>query len=316
VNVSAPRLLISRDEAEALLGGQIDTGEVLLDRVTVAIGVADLIPLSGEISAWSARNEAVLARAFGPEAGHRYLLGTGAAVAVSGLGQRQAEMVRRIEARLRKLRSVFAALDVATDGPSTVAQPSDRHVIGGKKSSDIRQTEPGNAQIPLDAHEPGDSKQSEKRWWRVALTSPWTVAITAPLIVAMIIGGIHLATGKPPAGSSLILTGTVVCDSGRTVVAVWIAASSGAADSGLANLGTSVGASGQHPGSTATYTYLLRHGGRYSAHVGCGGTASRWASANYSPLITGTTAHLSCEDPVGKPLDGVPPAGRCSVDVG
>jgi hypothetical protein len=172
---------------------------------------------------------------------------------------------------------------------------------------------PSTAQTSPNAAPSDTSPQAKKPWWRTAMVSPWTVAICAPLIVVAILAGIHFFSAKPAAtGHALVLNGWVVCDSGRSVVGIWIAASSGGSDSGPANLGSSGSASRSHPGSAVSYTYLLRHGGTYSVHVGCGDTAAHWASTSYSPLISGATAHLHCRDPESKPIDGLTPNGHCA----
>ena len=306
------RLLIPRAEAKALLASQIMTGEALLEQTTATVVMVDLVPLRAEISAWMARNEAVLARSIGHASAQRYRLGTGAAVAVRGFGRRRAQLGHRVEAGLRKLRKVAAALDVVEGTSPTTKPSSDQQAVGKHNSAAIKETGPNSGQITLKTAPKGSTPQSKKAWWRAAMLSPWTVAICAPFIVAAILAGIHFASGKPAAGRALILTGTVVCDSGRPVVGVWIAASSGEADSGRANLGASGSTGRNHPGSEVTFSYMLRHGGTYSAHVGCGGTPSRWASANYSPLISGATVHLHCRDPVRRPKDGLVPTGSCT----
>jgi len=74
VDESALRLLVSRDEATALLAAQITAGENLRNVVACATATADLVPIKAEMAAWSARNEAALVKVFGNSAGLRYRL--------------------------------------------------------------------------------------------------------------------------------------------------------------------------------------------------------------------------------------------------
>jgi hypothetical protein len=92
---------------------QISVGQDLLGQVAAAEVIADLMALRGDVSVWSARNEAVLVKAFGGAAGQGYRLGTGAAVAARGFEQKRAATARRVEAGLRKLRNVTATLTAA-----------------------------------------------------------------------------------------------------------------------------------------------------------------------------------------------------------
>jgi transcriptional regulator with XRE-family HTH domain len=112
-------------------------------------------------------------------------------------------------------------------------------------------------------------------------------------------------------GSSLV-SGSATCVSGRPVVGIWIAASSGQKDSGFAHLGPATARTDFAVGSTVTYSYLLPHGGTYSAHVGCGGTASDWDSRNFSPLIIGRVARVRCDDPAATRSRRSTPAGTCT----
>lgn len=172
----------------------------------------------------------------------------------------------------------------------------------------------GTASQPAPAAPTGDDRDGHQRSrWRAALTNPWAIAIGAPLIVAALIAiGAHVAALLRGDGSTL--NGSVECVSGRSVVDVWIAASSGQSDSGYAHLGPITGSGLNYPaGPKAAFTYLLRHGGTYSVHVGCGGTAARWASKNFSPVLSGRTVHLECRDPTTRPVSGGVPEGRCTV---
>jgi hypothetical protein len=138
---------------------------------------------------------------------------------------------------------------------------------------------------------------------------------TVAFVIAVVLLGIlvyvllHIVYDQ----SGLTVTGSVTCESGRPVVGVWIAASTGQSGSGYAHLGPP-GTSGiSYPiGATGTYSYRLPHGGTYAVHVGCGGTAQHWASSNYSPLLSSPTAHLECADPTSL-TQGSSPKGSCVV---
>jgi hypothetical protein len=98
------------------------------------------------------------------------------------------------------------------------------------------------------------------------------------------------------------------------MVGVWAAAASGQGDSGYAHLGPAYFAGA----ATVSYSYLLPKGGRYAVHVGCGGTASRWASTDLSPLLSHSPVHLNCAAEAGsrpgEAATAVPcPVGRCAV---
>jgi hypothetical protein len=152
-------------------------------------------------------------------------------------------------------------------------------------------------------------------WWRAVLANPWTVAAGAPLITAPLLAIGNYALSHI-GHSSPLLTGSVVCESGRPVVGVWIAASAGQKDSGFAHLGPPNPSGISYPiGSTGTYSYLLPHGGTYAVHVGCGGTAAHWASANYSPLLSSWTVHLLCDDPTAVSASGATLRGECTVAI-
>ncbi len=134
------------------------------------------------------------------------------------------------------------------------------------------------------------------RWWGQKSPAARRALVAGSLSVLLVVSPVSyyilFATHSSEVG------GSVACNSGRTVVGVWISASSGQDDSGYANLGPSGSAGGNHPiGSGATYSYLLPQGGTYSVNVGCGGTAAQWASSNYSPLLSTRTARLNCDDP-------------------
>ncbi len=102
---------------------------------------------------------------------------------------------------------------------------------------------------------------------------------------------------RPASASRADVTGTVTCESGRPVIAIWIAALSGQRDSGYAHLGSAVPGTTKPGGPTVTYTFRLAHGGGYVAHVGCGISHGHWDSANFSKVITGQQVTLHCADP-------------------
>ena len=111
---------------------------------------------------------------------------------------------------------------------------------------------------------------------------------------------------------SFTASGSVTCESGRPVVGVWIAAANGQSESGFAHLGPPDPSTFSYPiGSSGTYSFLLTHGGKYAVHVGCGGSAGHWTSRDYSPLLSGRTAHLRCSDPTAPAV-----TGECTVSAG
>jgi hypothetical protein len=140
------------------------------------------------------------------------------------------------------------------------------------------------------------------------------LGVSVSVIAAALLAAAGYALSQSPGGrSSVMLNGSVVCDSGRPVVGVWIAASTGQEDSGLAHLGPPDPTGTSYPtGSSGTYSYRLPHGGSYAIHVGCGGTAQNWASSNYSPLLSSPTVHLSCHDPSASARH-TNPTGPCRV---
>jgi nucleoside phosphorylase len=154
-------------------------------------------------------------------------------------------------------------------------------------------------------------KQRTGRWRQKA--GLFRFAVTAPLIAAALLaaGGYLLLSQIPGGQGSITVTGSVACESGRPVAGVWIAASTGQPDSGLAHLGPLSASGISYPiGSSGTYSYRLPHGGSYAVHVGCGGTAHNWASSNYSALLSSRTVHLRCQDP-SAPARGTTGRGQC-----
>lgn len=96
-------------------------------------------------------------------------------------------------------------------------------------------------------------------------------------------------TGLLPASAQAATTvsGNVTCVDGRSVVGVWVDASSGG--SGWATR-TNIN------GSTQRYSYALPNGGSYSVRVGCGGTPANWATSNASGSVSGSSNSFTCYD--------------------
>jgi transcriptional regulator with XRE-family HTH domain len=148
------------------------------------------------------------------------------------------------------------------------------------------------------------------RWWQKA--GLFRGVVIVPLIAAALLAtGVYVLSQIQGSQSGTTVTGSVVCESGKSVVGVWIAASTGQGDSGFAHLGPPNASGISHPiGASGTYSYRLPHGGSYDVHVGCGGTAHAWASSDYSRLLSSRTVHLRCQDP-SAPAPGTSPRGRC-----
>jgi hypothetical protein len=152
------------------------------------------------------------------------------------------------------------------------------------------------------------------RPWRQVFTAVHRKAATVSLIVVVLLAIVAYAVSQSIHGQGdLTVTGSVVCESGRPVVGVWIAASSGQNDSGYAHLGPPDASGISYPiGAAGTYSYRLPHGGTYAVHVGCGGTAQGWASSSYSPLQSSPAAHLHCADPTSSAREASS-QGRCTA---
>jgi len=297
VNASAPRLYMSRDQAASLLDAQIRTGEELRQAVARATAVPELHRLKRRLSAWSARNERVLSQIFGEPERLAYRQASPPAVKARSLKDQQVHVMSRSGARLQYLREAAVTIGMAEDSADCPMS------AGAAGRSGL-----GSAREPAHAAA-GRDEQPGKAWRRAVLTSPWTIAVVAPLIVATIFAVRNHVSGR----GSFIITGSVVCESGRPVAGVWIAASTGQRDSGFAHLGPLNPGSSAPAGPAATYSYRLPHGGTYSVHVGCGGTSAHWASSSYSPSLSGQTAHLRCDDPVASPTRRPIPRGTCAT---
>ena len=299
---SGSRLRVSRAQAASLVNSQISTGDDLRRAIARATALTDLQALRPQLSAWSTRNEHVLVKVFGESERQTYRLARPPVVALRGLEVQRAQMERRADSRLRYLQGAVTRIDLAeemADSPVNVSG-FDRQTGHDSERSAARAAA-------------GQEEAPRKPWWRAVLANSWTIAVAAPLIAAALLAIGAYAVSHIDHGSSIV-TGSIVCESGRPVAGVWIAASAGQSDSGYAHLGTSDSSGTSYPiGSTGTYSYLLPHGGTYAVHVGCGGTAAHWASRNYSPLLSSRIAHLRCDDPTTASAGGVIPRGECTV---
>jgi hypothetical protein len=141
------------------------------------------------------------------------------------------------------------------------------------------------------------------------------VAVIVPVIIVALLAVVVYALLQFVPGRPVTVTGSVVCESGQPLVGVWIAASAGQADSGVAHLGPADESGTSFPdGAVGTYSYRLPHGGSYAVHVGCGGSSRHWVSSDFSPLLSGKTASLRCGVPIpAKSKDQL--KGRCILAV-
>jgi transcriptional regulator with XRE-family HTH domain len=146
--------------------------------------------------------------------------------------------------------------------------------------------------------------------WLIAHSWQGRLAITMLAAVLAITGAVFLPWHH--AGRTW-LSGSATCESGRPIIAIWIAALAGQQGSGYAHLGPAPGSGLTHAsGPTVSYTYLLAQGGSYVVHVGCGGTSDHWDSANYSGAISTPSVTLRCDDPRATPPPGKTLTGRCA----
>lgn len=292
-----PQRKLSGVQAATLLDAQIQAGEDLFEAIADATDVLALQAIAGRLSAWLARNERVVVKVFGPAEAQTYRLAGPPAVRARDLAARRAQQQRRTNARLQYLRAARERIESAE-------LVSDRARLSAGESNKASR-EHGEVD-DADTGRQGDSARKSR--WRMTLSSPWTIALCAPLIVAALLAGAHEITDV--AHRAVLISGMVECESGRDVVGVWIAASSGQKDSGYAHLGSLNPAAGTPIGSNGTYSYLLSGGGSYSVHVGCGGDAAHWDTRNYSPMISARRVNLLCSDPAmaGR---GSTPRGTC-----
>ncbi|MCZ4610303.1 chitinase [Streptomyces sp. Lzd4kr] len=97
--------------------------------------------------------------------------------------------------------------------------------------------------------------------------------------------------------TSFHTTGQVHCESGRSVVGIWVETQK-SGDSRFAAwkaLGD---------GSTADWWTDLPSDERYSLHVGCGGTPEKWAGENRTGIYSGPHNSFDCYDMTGDPRRG------------
>jgi hypothetical protein len=143
---------------------------------------------------------------------------------------------------------------------------------------------------------PGDRPSPRRRAIKGASAQIMAALAAVAVLLAIVV---YMTSPDDNGSGTLTITGSVACESGRPVIAVWIAASAGQSDSGYAHLGPPDAFGVSYPiGASGTYSYLLRHGGSYAVHVGCGGSSQRWDSSNYSPLLSGPHVTLRCNDPI------------------
>lgn len=151
--------------------------------------------------------------------------------------------------------------------------------------------------------------------WRAVFGNLWVIG--GAILIAAALTALYPKVFAAVTHHASMITGVVTCESGRQVVDVWIAASSGQSASGYAHLGPpDISGISSPVGPTASFTYLLADGGSYAAHVGCGGTAQHWASKNYSPLLSQPNVRLRCYDPVREAPPGTTPTGTCKAATG
>jgi transcriptional regulator with XRE-family HTH domain len=174
-----------------------------------------------------------------------------------------------------------------------------------------RRTGPTARPRALAPPTPVGAGRTGRSWLKAGLTAK--IAVVLLIAAALLVPGIYVLSRTLGGQSSTTVTGSVVCESGRPVVGVWIAASTGQDDSGFAHLGPPNPSGISYPiGSNGTYSYRLPHGGPYAVHVGCGGNARDWTSSNYSPLVSSRTVRLRCQDRSVSAL-GTNSRGRCLV---
>lgn len=104
--------------------------------------------------------------------------------------------------------------------------------------------------------------------------------------------------------SAVTISGTVTCTSHANVAGVWIAATSGDADSGFADW--RVGDTNKP--WVAAYQYSLPGGGAYAVHVGCGqqkNNPKKWVHEDRSDPVQPPKNSFDCADPTPSDTYGV-----------
>jgi len=294
-----PQRRLSEVQAATLLDAQIQAGEDVLEAIADAIDAQVLQTIADRLSAWLARNERVLARAFGPAEAQAYRLAAPPAMRTRDFAARKANYERRANARMQYLRAARQRVEPAEIASERTGLSAD----GGRKAP-REHDEIGAAANDRQADSAGKSRL------RATVSSPWTIAVCAPLIVAALLAGVRAIADIAHRG--VLISGMVECESGRDVVGMWIAAASGQGDSGYAHLGSLNPGGGAPIGSKGTYSFFLSGGGNYSAHVGCGGDAEHWDSRNYSPQVSARRIKVLCNDPT-RPVAGPTPRGTCRL---
>jgi hypothetical protein len=282
VDKDVPRLRISAAQAIKLLDAQVISGEELRKAAMHASRLKQLRALRRQVLLWSERNEQVLLIIF--ERPERATYRTGAPYGVSGrtVASLRAQLARQVDSQLGYLCDAMTHASQASTSASKVR-------LAVPQASD-----PGAS---ASKHPGATTSEPPKRRWRIFWLNPWTLGVATPLIVAAILAARSSMASWITGATGSLVTGSVVCESGRPVVGVWIAASGGQRDSGFAHLGPAADTAGNHAaGSAATYSYLLTSGGSYSVHVGCGGSAANWTSSSYSPVLQVRSVDLRCND--------------------
>jgi hypothetical protein len=321
VNDNGPPLKIPKAQAATLLSVQVEAGQALRRKITHASSPVQLERLRSDFSAWMGQNEDALARIFRETDRDTHRKPAAAGPSLPGFIDQRAQLVREADSRLRYLRRAASRAEQAQEPPPATPSASPGVTINNYgfmvdtavNPSRVGPQDTAGGHRPQAGEPPAHGPRRKKKWWRAVLTGPWTIGICTPLIAAALIAMKTNALSLFSSRSSVV-TGSVTCISGRPVVGVWIAASSGQGDSGYAHLGPGAASGINHPaGATVTYSYRLPHGGSYAVHVGCGGAAKHWASSNYSPQLSALAARLRCDDPTATPAVETKPEGRCVV---
>lgn len=136
---------------------------------------------------------------------------------------------------------------------------------------------------------------------------------SALLATAAIVGSI-MVSAPPAMAASVTFKGSAVCNSGRSVVGIWVSSSDG---------GSGWATRSAFPGdpNAAFFTKTISVSGSSSVYVdvGCGGSSSQWASSNRSATKSVSTTYVYnmwCADPSsgnGK-CPGAPLAGTKSTN--
>jgi hypothetical protein len=121
-------------------------------------------------------------------------------------------------------------------------------------------------------------------------------AYSPPAVLAAVLST-RTALPKP---TTITARGSVTCLSGRAVEGVWLVGLHGG--SGWATWRASAAAP-----QFATFSRPIP-AGRWSVHVGCGGSPLSWKAAIYSGWVSGTPRSFGCDD-----VPGLGQFGECSA---